>query len=329
MNREYADGIKRNIAETPSIIYRVASYFIILIVFNGCVSTNSVIINAAADGDVNTIRKLHNERININEKDSAGATALMYAIWKKKIDAAKYLIESGADIKVKDSRGNDALRYAIDYNQLEIIAKLIENGADMELLDSLGNTPLTHAVLQIANVDAVKLMIRKGANVKVRNAEDKTLLELALDSYTQMAIVAELINAGANLTVPEHGKARLVFIGEEFFGKDSIWVTVGEHQKFLRDSTVAFVDVVPGKHVIFVPVSWYQTKPNVDINVAAEQTYYFTISQNLDNRAAAMVGGVLLETIVAKTSGKDPFFITPIEESVAKGKIKELLSKNK
>jgi hypothetical protein len=80
-----------------------------------------------------------------------------------------------------------------------------------------------------------------------------------------------------------------------------------------------------GKHTIDIQVSWHQKKVNADIDVKVGQTYYCRITQNIGNRTAQAIGGIVLGTIVEQTSGKGAYFITPIEESVAKAKIKALL----
>jgi ankyrin repeat protein len=323
--------------------FKIVFVFSLLAAY-GCAGTGPVIIKAAGSGDIHTVKKLHAEGRNISEADSDGTTALMHAIWSKKLDVAKYLIESGANIKAKD--GYDALLYAIDYKQFELIKLLMDKGADIESRDSSGRTPLAHAILNVTDVnvfkkiaskatnvnprdeacEVVNLLIKKGANINAKDNASETVLDIALSIYNGLDIVALMVNSGANLFIPADGKARLMFIGEEFFHKDSAWVTIGDISKYLaKDIKLAYVDVNSGKHTIEIPVSWYQKKINADINVEAGQTYYFEIAQNTDNRASQMIGGIVLEKIVEQTSGKGMFFITPIEESVAKVKIHALL----
>ena len=308
---------------TPTV--QSAICIVILLVAYGCASTSPAIFKATSSGDIHTIKTLRGEGRNINEADSNGATPLMYAIWSKKPDVVKYLIESGADIKAKDSNGFDALIYAVDYKQLEIIDILIDKGADINIKDNYGMTVLVRSIWLAKDENIAKLFIRKGANVTMRDSEGYTALDHAFN-YGLMGIAVELINAGANLFIPAERKSRLIFIGEEFFFKDGAWIEIGNLNRYVKKGAeLAFIDVDPGDHIITVPVSWYQTKIQADIKVKADQVYYFKITQNMDNRAAGMVGGILLETIVDKTSGRGPFIITPMEESVAKEKIRTLL----
>jgi hypothetical protein len=352
MKREYVNGIKKNIL-TKSF-YQVTACLIILFIAYGCAGNKPAIINAAGSGDINTVKRLQAEGRNINEADSSGATPLMYAIWNNKANVAKFLIASGANIKAKDNNGYDALIWAIKYKQHEIINILIDRGADIESRDSSGRTPLFHAVVNVTDVNVfkkiastvtnvnprdeafeiAKLLIKKGANVNTKDNASETLLETALSMYNGLDIVAVLVNSGANLFIPADGKARVMLIGEEFFHKDSTWVSIGDiSKKLANDTKLTFIDVNPGKHTIEIPVSWYQKKINADINVEAGRMYYLEITQDIDQRIAELVGGIAdgiarasgVFMIAEGTSDNGAFSITPLDESVAKEKIKALL----
>jgi ankyrin repeat protein len=167
---------------------------------SSCASSNPLIIDAAGNGDITTVKRLHSTGQNINEKDYNGATPLMYAIWSDKLEVAKYLIEAGADLKAKDNNNYDALTYAIDYKQTDIINLLLNKGVAIESKDSYGRTPLYHAVSNVtdANVfkriasaannltprdeafEIVKMLIKKGANVNAKDNESVSILEFAL-----------------------------------------------------------------------------------------------------------------------------------------------------
>lgn len=323
-------------------------------ILSSCASSNPLIINAAGNGDISTVKHLHSTGQNINEKDYNGATPLMYAIWSGKADVAKYLIEAGADLKAKDNNDYDALLYAIDYKQNDIINLLLTKGVDIESKDSNGRTPLFHAVSNVteANVfkriasasndltprdeafEIVKMLIKKGANVNARDNESVLILEVALTMYNVNDVINELISSGANLFIPRPEKARLIFIGEDFFARDEAWITIGDVSKYLaKTSKLTFIDVNPGKHKIEIPVSWYQKEVNTYVNVEAGRTYYLEITQDVDRRTAAtagaFVGGwlgyVLVDSIAESSSEKGAFWFTPIDENIAKSKINSLL----
>ena len=318
MNREYENCIRGNIL-TQSFFCRLTACLIIMFIAHGC-AAKPAIIKAAGSGDISTIKRLQAEGQNINEKDSRGATALMSAIWSKKPAVAKYLIESGADVKAKynDGSGSDALIYAVSYGQLELINILLDKGADIESRDYQGDTPLVYAALHTINIDAVRILIKRGANVNTENNASRPLLGQLQDILTNdllsnkslyigrgifdtaalphpIAIVAELVNAGANLFEPKKGMARLIFIGEDFFLHNQHWVNLGGALN--KDYRFNFIDVKPGNHEVAIR-RYLSLSIKLDIDAKAGQTYYIMTSKD-------------------KTG--------LIEESVGKAKIKELL----
>jgi hypothetical protein len=290
----------------------------------GCASTRSTIIRAASSGEIDSIRTLQSEGRSINEADESGMTALMYAIFNKQGGAARYLIESGADIKAKDKNGFDALMWAVYYDQIETINLLVGTGADIESRDNSGMTPLAHAIWQTGNINIIKLLIEKGANVNAKDADGQSMLDLAL-SMKRNDILSVLRKGGAILLKPEDGKARLFFIGEEYFLGD-IWVSVGNINRNLNRDKMTYVDVDPGNHTIIVAVSWYETTPQMLVDAKAGQTHYFTLTPTFARKASTVLGlGLIPAVVVGRVGGTGPVAITPIEESVATEKIEALL----
>ena len=62
-------------------------------------------------GDFETVKKLVNLGVDINEK-SIGMTPAMYAARYNKVDILKYLIGRGAELKTKSDKGLTAMKYA-------------------------------------------------------------------------------------------------------------------------------------------------------------------------------------------------------------------------
>lgn len=335
---EGANDIKKKILILP-FVCRLMACLIILFIAYGCTLGKPAIIKAADSGDVNTIKKLQAEGRNINETDSNGATALIYAICSKKVETAKYLIESGADIKMKDRNGWDALIYAIDYKQHELINLLIDKGADIELRDNWGDTPLVHAALRTADIDSVKMLIKRGAKVNTRNNTSQPLFDLLLDepATEMMNIVAVLVKADPNLLETTRGKARLLFFGEKFDPLGTVSVNVGNVVKYLsKVNTLNFIDVEQGNHTIAIKISAAQSlvprkQTKFSLDVKADKVYYFEVLQREDFGAAGIIGSYVGQSGIGQGVSaiadqfEEPFKIGLIEESVAKAKIKELL----
>jgi len=75
-----------------------------------------------------------------------GWTALMYAARQGAIDAARALVECGADMKAADPDGTPALTFAIINGHYGVAALLADKGADVNQADRTGATPLYSAV---------------------------------------------------------------------------------------------------------------------------------------------------------------------------------------
>lgn len=285
-------------------------------------------MKSACDGNLNAIQTAIKSGADINQKDESGYTALMHAVWCKQPEMAKYLIGAGADVNAKDSSGMDALLYAVDYSQIKIIPLLLEKGADIESKEGSGLTPLAHAIYSAQNLESVKLLISKGADVNFRDPESLTLIDYALSLGGRMDLVSALLDAGATLYMPSKGKARLVFVADDFFLRDGVSVTIGTQSKFIaKGMEFCFIDVPPGQHNISLPLSWYQKKSELSVNAEGDKTYFFKVVQNWGNRVAGIAAGLVGSLIVERTSDKKAFQIVPITESEAQEKIKAVLGK--
>ena len=74
--------------------------------------------------------------------------------------------------------GRMALHWAADYGQTEVIEYLISKGAKVNLPDKHGITPLLAAVWE-GHLEAVGLLVRKGADKGVKTPDGQKLLEIA------------------------------------------------------------------------------------------------------------------------------------------------------
>jgi ankyrin repeat protein len=84
-------------------------------------------------------------------------------LWKGGLDAAKVLVEKGADIEAKDLRGQTPAFYAAaSPNAVNAVAFLIEQGAEINLHDATGVTPLAVAV-KYDRQTAIKILRAHGA----------------------------------------------------------------------------------------------------------------------------------------------------------------------
>lgn len=116
----------------------------------------------------------------------------------------KYLLDTDIRYKFDINQGlsgkNNALSFAFSAlyssqeQDLTIVNMLLEAGADPNIANEKGATPLMQAC-QLGNLDAVKLLIEKGATVEASNNDNKT----AFFFTTNFDVAEFLIEQGANL----------------------------------------------------------------------------------------------------------------------------------
>lgn len=101
------------------------------------------LMTAASDGDLAGVEEALANGNDINEKDSEGADALMYANYSGDTDIISYLIEAGADVNSMDDYST-ALGTAVMYGEYEAALLLMENGADPKLAGPDGMTGMDY-----------------------------------------------------------------------------------------------------------------------------------------------------------------------------------------
>jgi len=114
-------------------------------------------------------------------------TPLLYAARDGRIESAKLLLGSGAEIEHTDANGITPLLMAITNNHIEMARYLIDRGANVKAVDWYGRTPLWAAV-ETRNMDVdsstfengvdraplfelIKVIVDKGADVNARTKE--------------------------------------------------------------------------------------------------------------------------------------------------------------
>src|SRR5439155_1259850 len=114
-------------------------------------------------------------------------TPLLYAARDGRLEAAKILVDAGADLKSADANGITPLLMAITNNQVKVARFLIDHGAEINVSDWYGRTPLWAAV-EVRNMDVdnasfengverepvlelIQVLLERGANPNSRTRE--------------------------------------------------------------------------------------------------------------------------------------------------------------
>lgn len=137
-------------------------------------SLNDELMNAAKEGDLESVKQLLNLGANVNAKTWNGYSPLGEALSGKSFNTAKFLIEKGADVncKVIEYLGNDVgdyfittpLSFACREKNLDMVKFLVDHGADVNAIGEDNMSPLSYACYW-EQVEAVKYLIDHGADV--------------------------------------------------------------------------------------------------------------------------------------------------------------------
>ena len=89
--------------------------------------------------DLESIKQMISNKADLNVKEpSGGSTPLITAAFFGRTEAAKLLIEAGADLDLTNNDGSTALHTAAFFCRVNIVEKLLDAGADKNILNNSG-----------------------------------------------------------------------------------------------------------------------------------------------------------------------------------------------
>ena len=118
-------------------------------------------IENCQNGDLDKVKELVVNNIDVNTYDIYGITPLSIASKEGHLNIVKYLIKNGANVNATDIFGCTPLIYATN---LEIVKYLLENGANIDAATIHGFRPLLIASRD-GNINIVKYLVEKGADI--------------------------------------------------------------------------------------------------------------------------------------------------------------------
>jgi ankyrin repeat protein len=92
-------------------------------------SREEELLEACIQGNLEVVKRLLEQNVNVNAKDNEGNTALIVAAAMGQTETVEFLIYIGADINVKTSCDETALTLAVSKGHTEIANLLREAGA--------------------------------------------------------------------------------------------------------------------------------------------------------------------------------------------------------
>jgi len=130
------------------------------------------------EGNLNRVKLwVKKNPISLNKPNESGFSPLILAVYRGQDSVAFWLINQGADLNYQSSEGT-ALMAAVYTKRVHFINALLTAGADPNLTNSLGLTALMLAA-QTEQPDVIETLLAKGANPKQGNKAGKTAADFA------------------------------------------------------------------------------------------------------------------------------------------------------
>jgi ankyrin repeat protein len=140
---------------------------------------NAPLVFAAMTGDLENVKLLLARGADPATGTRAN-TPLGAAVTFGYLDVVRTLLAAGAPAGMTESTGINLIHWAVITDHPEVIPALAEAGVPLNAADESGYTPLMYAAtIDFGDVEAVKTLLRAGADRNVRNGEGRTALEQA------------------------------------------------------------------------------------------------------------------------------------------------------
>lgn len=158
---------------------------------------NPSLIDYAEKNDVESLKRLLNSHVNINQLEY-GRSALQAACISNSIQAAELLIDKGINVNLRDlNTGATALHYCGLYNCYVIAEHVIGRNGKLDIIDNYGNQPLWTAVFNVKGklerLQLVELFLKNRANKNHKNNAGRSPLDFA--NQVKYEPLLKLLNA--------------------------------------------------------------------------------------------------------------------------------------
>ena len=156
------------------------------------------LIQAVKDRDIESVRGLLKQRVDVNATQGDGATALHWAVHRDDLAMADLLIRSGARANAANDLGATPLHLACTNRSAPMVERLLAADADPRAALSGGETVLMTCA-RAGDAKAVRALIVRGAAVNAREQHHQQTALMWAVAERHPDVVQLLIDAGADL----------------------------------------------------------------------------------------------------------------------------------
>jgi ankyrin repeat protein len=196
-------GTWRWVGRTASFAWRhraaSAATLLVLASLALVLSRNRLLFWVAREGKTAAVRVMTDASPSLaRHRDGSGSTALHEACERGRMDAARALLDAGADLHARDALDRTPLHRAVSNPSGAIVALLLGRGAQVNQRDRFGRTPLLLAC-QCDSVESAAVLMEGGADPNLADFDGQTPLRA---SVRNPALITLLLDRGAD---PQEG----------------------------------------------------------------------------------------------------------------------------
>jgi ankyrin repeat protein len=237
-------------------------------------NVNGELKKATESNDINKVKELIMDGVNIDEIDEYEYTPLMIASESGYFEITKLLIENKADVNKKNFCGWTSLCYAATRNHFDIVELLIKSGANVNEYCQDGCSILMWVIRQQHNrIKMVKFLCERGADINAKSSNGLSVLKIAYNNNENY--IADFLNSLIKIVVGSGESIDNAFANAE--------------KQIPQNSTII------EKIVVSEPI-----EKTIDIKVSDNQTVEEKINLILGNK-------YILKKSVIKSEGKKGF----------------------
>ena len=143
---------------------------------------------AVESGHVEAVKKLLQHKANIEALGKDQRTPLLYSAEAGHIELTKILLDAGANPLAKDAYDWTALNLSAWKGHAEICDLLLKKAPSLiDALDNMKQSAL-HYAARWGGIEVVKLLLKHGATIDLKNKWGRTPLEIALKQNNQEVV---------------------------------------------------------------------------------------------------------------------------------------------
>ncbi len=154
--------------------------------------------DAAQRRDLEALRALLKQRVDVNAAQPDGTTALHWAAHWNNEEAVKLLLGAGADARARNRYGATPLSEAVVSGSAAMVEALLKAGADPKTPATESGETVLMTAARAGNIDAVRILLDRGADANARETYKGQTALMWAAAERHAAVVKLLLDRGAD-----------------------------------------------------------------------------------------------------------------------------------